>query len=81
MPRLRRLSGNDVITIMARFGFRRHSQKGSHVKLRRTLDSGRNQNLSVPLHHELARGTLHSIFNQAARFVSEQDLRPYFYTD
>ena len=81
MPRLKRLSGNDVIAIMARFGFRRHSQKGSHVKLRRTLDSGRNQNLTVPLHRELARGTLHSIFNRAVQFVPESDLRPHFYID
>jgi predicted RNA binding protein YcfA (HicA-like mRNA interferase family) len=42
-------------------GFRQRSQKGSHVKLRN--DSGRT--IIVPLHRELARGTLASILRQA----------------
>ena len=81
MPRLRRLSGDDVISIMAGYGFYIHSRKGSPIKLRRITDSGRRQNLTVPNHREIALGTLHSIFNQVARLVPEQDLRPYFYTD
>ena len=81
MPRLRRLSGDDVVTIMAQFGFYVYSQKGSHMKLRRILESGQRQNLTVPHHREIARGTLHSIFKQATRFVPERDLRAHFYTD
>ena len=81
MPRLRRLSGDDVVAILARFGFHVHSQKGSHIKMRRTLESGRNQNLTVPRHREIDRGTLHSIFTQASRSVPVDDLRPHFYTD
>jgi predicted RNA binding protein YcfA (HicA-like mRNA interferase family) len=34
MPRLRRLSGAEVISILNRFGFTVHSQRGSHAKLR-----------------------------------------------
>ena len=70
-----------MVAILVRFGFHVHSQRGSHMKLRRTLESGRNQNITVPRHRELARGTLHSIFTQAARFVPEDDLRPHFHTD
>ena len=81
MPRLRRLSGDDVVAIMAQFGFYVYSQKGSHMKLRRILESGQRQNLTVPRHREIARGTLHSIFRQAIRFVPERDLRTHFYTD
>lgn len=81
MPRLRRLSGDEVVAILLRFGFRIYSQKGSHMKLRRTLESGRNQNLTVPRHRELATGTLYSIFTRAVRFVPEDALRPHFYTD
>ena len=81
MPRLRQLSGDEVIAILARFGFQIYSQKGSHVKMRRTLESGRRQNLTVPRHRELATGTLHSIVTQAARFVPEDELRAHFHTD
>jgi predicted RNA binding protein YcfA (HicA-like mRNA interferase family) len=32
MPKLRALSGQDVLKIFARFGFERIDQEGSHVK-------------------------------------------------
>ncbi len=34
MPKLRRLSGDDVIRILERFGFTVQTQRGSHVKMR-----------------------------------------------
>jgi predicted RNA binding protein YcfA (HicA-like mRNA interferase family) len=39
MPKLKRLSGKEVITLFQRFGFEIAGRKGSHVKLRR-LESG-----------------------------------------
>ena len=79
MPKLKRLSGNDVIRILGQFGFSVYSQRGSHVKLRRV--AGRQQTLTVPRHSELDLGTLRAIFRQASRFISEDDLRTHFYTD
>jgi predicted RNA binding protein YcfA (HicA-like mRNA interferase family) len=35
MPKLKRLSGKEVITVFQRFGFEIVGRKGSHVKLRR----------------------------------------------
>lgn len=35
MPKLRRLSGDEVIAILGQFGFQVQAQRGSHVKLRR----------------------------------------------
>jgi len=49
MPKLRTLSGDDVIRVFAQFGFQRISQKGSHAKLRRLLLDGTRQNLTVPI--------------------------------
>jgi hypothetical protein len=51
------------------------------VKLRRVLANGARQNLTVPSHDELDRGTLHAIYRQASRYITEADLRPHFYTD
>jgi predicted RNA binding protein YcfA (HicA-like mRNA interferase family) len=40
MPKLRRLSGPDVVRILERFGFLIVSQRGSHVKLKRITETG-----------------------------------------
>ena len=81
MPgKLRRLSGEEVITILSRFGFEIFSQRGSHVKLRRHGPGSEKQTLVVPRHEELDVGTLRAIFRQASRYVPEDSLRPYFYT-
>jgi predicted RNA binding protein YcfA (HicA-like mRNA interferase family) len=81
MPKLRTLSGKDLLRIFAEFEFRQFSQRGSHIKLRRTLASGIHQTLTIAQHSEVDRGTLHAIYRQALRFVSEPELRPHFYTD
>ena len=59
--RLPVLSGREVVAALSKLGFRRVSQRGSHVKLR--SESGRT--VIVPLHDELARGTLRSVLRQA----------------
>lgn len=81
MPKLRRLSGAEIVTVLGRFGFTLHSQRGSHIKLRRTLSNGTTETLTIPAHQELDTGTCRAILRQASRFVSEEELRPYFYSD
>jgi predicted RNA binding protein YcfA (HicA-like mRNA interferase family) len=81
MSKLRTLSGGDLLRILAGFGFRQHSQRGSHIKLRRTLASGVTQTLTIVLHAEVDRGTLHAIYRQALRFIPEEGLREHFYTE
>jgi len=79
MPRLKTLSGRDVVKILSRFGFKVVSQRGSHVKLRRILTDGTKQTLTIPLHEELDMGTLRAIFRQALRYIPEEELKPHFY--
>ena len=79
MPRLRRLSGREVVDILRRFGFEPQKQRGSHLKLRRLTPSGK-QVLTVPLHDELDTGTLRAIVRQASRFIPESDLFPHVYS-
>lgn len=82
MPgKLRSLSGEDVVRILARFGFQLISQRGSHAKLRRIASGGHKQTLHLPLHSELRRGTLHAIYQQALMYIPDADLRPHFFTD
>ena len=81
MPKLRRLSGNDLLRILSHFGFHPISQRGSHVKVRRTLPGGTHQTLTVVLHDELDKGTTRAIYRQALRFIPESGLQPYFYSE
>lgn len=81
MARLRTLSGKDLLRIFAAFGFRQFSQRGSHIKLTRTLPDGAYQTLTIVHHAEVDRGTLHAIYRQALRFIPEADLHPHFYSD
>jgi predicted RNA binding protein YcfA (HicA-like mRNA interferase family) len=37
MPKLKTLSGHDVLKIFAKFGFEKVDQEGSHVKIRKAI--------------------------------------------
>lgn len=72
-PALPRVSGREVVRALEAAGFEHTSTKGSHAKLRHP--DGRVA--IVPLHRELARGTLGSILRQAgmtsAQFIDLLD--------
>jgi len=70
-----------MANIICAFGFEKYSQRGSHVKLRRVGIAGEKQTLTIPLHTELDVGTLRAIIRQAARYIPENELLPYFYAD
>ena len=78
-PRLRSLSGRDVVKALGTLGFEVVSIRGSHVKLRRESAGGGPQILTLPLHKQMAPGTLRAIYRQASRFVAEDDLRSLSY--
>lgn len=80
MPRLRVLSGDEVVAILSTFGFVVYSQRGSHVKLRRAAADGVTQTMTVPRHRQMDPGTLRAIMRQASRFVPEDEMRAHFYT-
>jgi predicted RNA binding protein YcfA (HicA-like mRNA interferase family) len=75
------LSGREVLKILSEFGFQDFAQRGSHIKLRRTVSGGQNQTITVPNHTEIDRGTLHAIYRQACRFIPESELRCRFFTE
>jgi predicted RNA binding protein YcfA (HicA-like mRNA interferase family) len=79
MPKLKTLSGRDVVKILSKFGFEIVSQRGSHAKLGRILSDGTRQSLTIPLHEDLDKGTLRAIYRQALQYIPEEELRLYFY--
>lgn len=67
MPkRLRRVSGRETIRILEKLGFRIKRQRGSQVVLRKG-----SRGCVVPVHDELAEGTLRSILKQAGITTDE----------
>ena len=66
-PALPVVSGQETARALERVGFEQVGQRGSHLKLRR--DDGRTA--IVPLHDELAPGTLRWVLRQAGLTVEE----------
>ena len=64
MPKLRRVSGQEAIRALERLGFVQVRQRGSHVVLKRQTPEG-EVGCVIPLHRELATGTLRGILRQA----------------
>jgi predicted RNA binding protein YcfA (HicA-like mRNA interferase family) len=79
MRKLNTLSGDDLLRIFGRFDFKKVAGT-RHGKLRRETSSGR-QTLTIPMHKDIDKGTLHAIFRQALRYIPEVELAPYFYTE
>jgi predicted RNA binding protein YcfA (HicA-like mRNA interferase family) len=70
MPKLPRVSGAEAIRALTRLGFERIRQRGSHVVLKRTR-ADEVTGCVVPMHPELAVGTLRGILKLARVSVEE----------
>lgn len=70
MSGLRRVSGVEVVRALERLGFVPVRQRGSHVVLKKQTYEG-EVGCVVPLHRELAIGTLRGILRQAHVTVEE----------
>jgi predicted RNA binding protein YcfA (HicA-like mRNA interferase family) len=64
MPDSFRVSGHEAIRTLERLGFVQVRQRGSHVMLKRQTPEG-EVGCVVPLHRELALGTLRGILKLA----------------
>lgn len=71
MPRLPRTSAKRIIKTMERLGFSVVRQKGSHVVLRR-----KDVGCVIPIHKEVAVGTLVGILRQA-KVSPEEFMKEY----
>ncbi|MDR1917241.1 MAG: type II toxin-antitoxin system HicA family toxin [Synergistaceae bacterium] len=66
MPELRGFSGAEAMKILLKIGFAHVRTKGSHAVLRKG-----SRVCVLPMHHELAPGTLSGVLRQAG--VSPED--------
>jgi len=63
MPKLPVVSGKDVIKALSKIGFHHVRTAGSHAILKKDFEKGQIV-IPVPLHPEIAKGTLLSILRQ-----------------
>jgi predicted RNA binding protein YcfA (HicA-like mRNA interferase family) len=71
MPKLPRVSGRRVIATLERLGFVRVRSRGSHVVMARSRPDGGRTVCVVPLHDEVAVGTLRGVLRQAGVSADE----------
>jgi len=65
LKQLRVLSGHEVCKLLEDHGFTHDRQKGDHVTYQKKA-AGTTYSTQVPLHREIAIGTLRSIIRQSA---------------
>jgi predicted RNA binding protein YcfA (HicA-like mRNA interferase family) len=71
MPKLPVVSGKELVAALKKAGFVEVRQKGSHVSLQKVTPDTTYKAV-VPLHRELAKGTLLDILHQTG--LSRDDL-------
>ena len=65
------LTPSYVIKVLKKFDFGFKSQKGSHAKYVRIMDGEPTKTVIIPMHNEIAKGTLQSILEQAGLSLDE----------
>lgn len=79
MPRLRELSGEQVLDILMDFGYLVAAQDGRHLKLKKMTGRGEAKTLTFPMMKDLDKLTLTAIYHEASQYVPEDRLRARFY--
>ncbi len=75
MQKLPVVSGEKLIKMLVSLEYEIIRQRGSHVRLKKPTVAGEH-NITVPLHEELAKGTLNDILSQVSIWngISKDDL-------
>lgn len=69
MPKLPVVSGKGLIKVLTKLGYETVRQRGSHVRLTKPTANG-DHNITVPVHKEMAKGTLHDIISKVSLWNS-----------
>ena len=65
------LTPQEIIRVLQTFGFVNKTQKGSHAKYIKTEKGKPTRTVIIPMHNEVAKGTLKSILEQAGLTLDE----------
>lgn len=76
MPRLRVISGRELVRVLVSEGFTVERIVGSHYSLKNPYIS---RLVVIPVHNTIAKGTFASIVKEILPFVSEKTIKKYLY--
>ena len=65
LPKLPVVSGKKLLKLLNELGYQTIRQKGSHISLVKEGEAGEHH-LTIPLHNEIAKGTLNDILTKVA---------------
>lgn len=78
MPKIKVLSGLEVVKFLERHGFIVVSQRGSHIKM--VIIKDEKDTIIIPRHKSLKRGLLHGIIKKCMQYVDHNRVKEFFYT-
>ena len=78
-PKLKNLSGKEVINFLLRSGFVFKRQRGSHIVLVGSFEDIEVIAI-VPAHKSISVGTLKSLYRQAKRCLPDNIVNDFFYS-
>jgi len=75
LPKFPVVSGFHLVKILNSLGYLVLRQRGSHIQMVKKTDAGEHR-ITIPLHDEIAKGTLHDIVTKVAEWnsVSKEDI-------
>lgn len=80
MPKLKQLSGKEVVKIFELYGFKIKRNVGSHTRLTLFQD-GISYHITIPLHNSLKKGTLHSIVKDFELCFGKKETNKCFFNE
>jgi predicted RNA binding protein YcfA (HicA-like mRNA interferase family) len=78
MPKLIRISGEELIKVLQKEGFVLLRQKSSHVRLSKESKDD-TCFVTIPLHSEIDRGTLKNILRSVENYLASGFIKDNFY--
>jgi predicted RNA binding protein YcfA (HicA-like mRNA interferase family) len=66
----RDLSGEDLVRLLSKYGYRKIRQTGSHIRLT-AAHSGKEHHVTIPAHSHLAVGLLNQVLSDVAAFLGK----------
>jgi predicted RNA binding protein YcfA (HicA-like mRNA interferase family) len=79
MPKVKQFSGKEVVKIFESHGFKVSRTVGSHVRLT-LLQKDSSFHVTIPLHGQLKKGTLHSIIRDFELCFGKEEATSFFST-
>ena len=67
----RNIGGDELIKLLAKYGYKKIRQTGSHIRLSSSLN-GSEHHITIPKHSPIKVGTLNSIITSVSEYMKKE---------